>query len=203
MEGPNNQSGNVMGKADFAAHTHSNQAIAGGSALRGRAKVSKVMGSEMIAVHKYVTKAVQRVFDDVYAPDMNVLFGVVLYLAITGKVTTNKDDVIRWMGYRIKPAMTKAMRRLERLADGGYLLRVRYNMGALDRRGYGFAVSERGKALADMFNVEYEKAKQWVKRQRRLEANILYLDQAAKMLKKSQEIIMTPDLVERLKSIKV
>lgn len=203
MESSKKGTENSLGKAGFAAHAHPIQAIAGISSSRGRAKVSKALGSEMIAVHKYITSKVQRVFTDIYAPDMTVLFGVILYLAIMGKMTGNKEEMLRWMGYRTKPATRKAVRRLERLADAGYLLRVRYNMGALNRRGYGFAVSERGQAISDLFDVEHGKAQQWVKRNRKLKANILYLDQAHRLLKRSQEIMMTPDLIERLKAIKV
>lgn len=185
------------------AHNHADQAMSVDSTRSARRKVSKAMGSDMFAVQKYITNAVQKIFPDVYSYDIMLLCGVAMYLARTGKMTAKRDDVLRHMGYRVPGMLRKYSRRLEGLADKCYLLRVRYNAGAIDRRGHGFALSELGGAVLERVDLEYDNARKWVKNNRRLEANILYLDQASKVLKKSQEILMTPKLVERLRGIKI
>lgn len=203
MKGPISETENTMGKRGFGVREHPNQAIAVEVSGRRKGKALKIKGSKILGVMKGVYIRVQRVFDDLLKPEIEILCGIVVYLQTAGKLTGNKDEVLRWMGFRVKPSIRKAVRRLETLADKGYLLRVRSNVGSLDRRGYGFALSERGHQVILAIDREYDKAAEWSMRVERLGDVVLYLDQAHKMLRKTQEILITPELTERLRSLKV
>lgn len=198
-----NEAENEVGKRGFAARTHSVQAIAGGGKVGRQAKATKIKGSKIQGVMKGVYIRVQRLFTDLFSPEIALLCGVVVYLQTVGKMTAKRDDVVRWLGYRAKPATRKALRRLESLADKGYLLRVLNKSGSIDRRGYGYALSERGHQVILCLDREYDKAAEWVARVERLDDVVLYLDKAHQVLRKNQEIVMTPELTERLRGIDI
>jgi len=185
------------------AHNHAAQAMSVSNPKAKRRKAAKIKGSKILGVMKGVYIRVQRVFTDLTIPEIGVLCGVVVYLQTMGKMTAKKDDVTRWMGYRMVPATRKIYRRMESLGDKGYLLRVMYKAGAVDRRGYGFALSERGHQVIMTLDREYDTAAAWARRVERLNEVVLYLDQAHKILRKNQEIMMTPELTERLRGIKI
>lgn len=160
-----------------------------------------VKGSVDMAIYKRICSQLGRRWDYITSKEISLLCGVVLYLQIKQKRTCNKDDVLRFHGFRIPHVIKKQIVLLEKLADKGFLLRVQYDSGSIDRRGYGYGLTEYGQAFINDLDREFDNARQWVEDQNRLKDVVLYLDRVKEQLHPRQRPLFTSKQIEQLKAI--
>lgn len=160
-----------------------------------------VIGSVDVAIYKRICSQLGRRWQYITAKEISLICGVVLYLQVQGKRTGNKDDILKWLGFRIKHVLKKQIILLERLSDKGMLLRVQYDSGSIDRRGHGYGLTEYGQNFINDLDKEYDKARAWVNDQRRFTDIVIYLDRVKEQLHPRQRALFTPDQIAQLKAI--
>lgn len=203
MNSPKSEGQPPRGKSKNGARSHTVQV---GTVKRAglRSGIGKVaLGIESLGVLKHAIKRTQRIYQGIWKPELELLVSASLYLMVVKDTgyTFPKDDMIRWMGFRLAKPMRRSAERLEKLADKGYLLRVDYNRGTY---GYGFAISEKGGMVLKVFEEEFEKCNEWAAtRLKRIDRVILYLDKADQVLNGAQRIRQTSEISDKLRSITV
>lgn len=177
---------------------HANQAMPGITGYANIQVASTVLGSQYAGGLKEVSKRIGRKWE-LFIPDVTLLCGLVLYLQTLGKMTAAKDDVLRWLSYRRR--LGRWERRLERLADMGFLLRVWHHHGRLEKRGYGYALSELGGRVIQDIDQEYNNVIAWLAVNRKKTDVVLYLDRAKEQLRGGQEVILTAEQLAGLRAL--
>ncbi len=158
--------------------------------------VVRSKGSNDLAIFKRLSNVLYNRWKTINSKEMSLLSGLALCLAMKQKRTIAKDDLLRWMGYKMKLAKAKQVRWLENLCDNGYLLRVQF-----DEIGHGYGLTEYGQAFINDLDKEYDKARQWVEDQNRFTDIVIYLDRVKEQLHPRQRALFTPAQIEQLKAI--
>ncbi len=158
-------------------------------------------GSLDQALFKRLCNILSKRWEAITRPEVSLICGVVYYLQIQGKRTGNKEEMMRFLGFRMKPAMNKQYRWLEKLADKGFLLRVQWDSGEVSRRGHGYGLTEYGQSFIQDLDREYDKARQWVEDQNRYTDIVIYLDRVKEQLHPRQRALFTPKQIEQLRAI--
>lgn len=170
---------------------------------RRKAKAVQAMGSIDTAIYKRICSVLYKRWETINAKEVSILCGVALYLQCLGKRTAKRDDVLRWLGFRMAPAMRKQIRWMESLSENGYLLRVAWDAGTVTRRGHGYGLTEYGQAFLNDLDREYDIARQWVEDQNRTKDVVLYLDRLKEQLRPRQRALLTPKQIEQLRAIEL
>ena len=168
---------------------------------KNKVNVIKGKGSEDLGVYKRLCNVLSHKWDGINSREISILCGWVMYLQTIGKMTGNKDEGLRWLGFRLNAAKSKQVRWLEQLCDKGYLLRVQYDAGAIDRRGHGYGLTEYGQRFLNDLDKEYDIARQWLADNKRLTDIVIYLDRVKEQLHPRQRALFTPKQIEQLKAI--
>ena len=177
------------------AHDRTNAAKPSKRVRKAKAGAVRTMGSIDVALYKRLSTVLYRRWG-INSKETSLLAGVALALQVHGKRTIAKDDVLRWLGFKVRTSIKKQVKWLETLSDAGFLLRVQF-----DEKGHGYGLTEYGQKFLHDLDSEYDKARQWVEDQHRFTDIVIYLDRVKEQLHPRQKALFTPAQIEQLKAI--